>query len=109
MRFGRLGRSPLRPEGVCALPFWEKDVTPCRCHVRFFYPLIPPPLSLHPCNRYKYHLALIVVVDNENRTQIVMQALLSNEQTESFVFTFDAFNDLIEGGSVQVKPPPMCC
>ncbi|CAB1113554.1 unnamed protein product [Ectocarpus sp. CCAP 1310/34] len=48
-------------------------------------------------NEYKYHLALIVVVDKENYTQIAMQALLANERTEDFKFLFRVFRELCEG------------
>ncbi|CAB1105884.1 unnamed protein product [Ectocarpus sp. CCAP 1310/34] len=53
-------------------------------------------------NEYKYHLALIVVVDNENYTQIAMQALLANERTEDFKFLFRVFRELCEGVQPEV-------
>lgn len=63
--------------------------------------------SRHPPTRYNYTLALAVVVDDMNNTQIVMQALLSNEQHESFVFFFEAFKKIIYNSSPQVKRPPV--
>lgn len=56
-----------------------------------------------PSTRYKHHLALIVVVDKENHTQIAMQALLSHERTEDFVFLFKVFKELIGGVQPQVN------
>ncbi|CAM9915684.1 unnamed protein product, partial [Hapterophycus canaliculatus] len=53
-------------------------------------------------NRYKFSLALIVVVDCDNHSQIAMQALLSNERSESFEFVFESFKELCEGGTPQV-------
>ncbi|CAM9403456.1 unnamed protein product, partial [Ascophyllum nodosum] len=53
-------------------------------------------------NIYKYHLALIVVVDKENHTQLAIQALLLREQTEYFVFLFEAFKELCAGADPQV-------
>ncbi|CAB1096127.1 unnamed protein product [Ectocarpus sp. CCAP 1310/34] len=50
-------------------------------------------------NVYKFFLALIVVVDKENHTQIAMQALLANERSESFEFIFESFKELCGGGS----------
>lgn len=61
----------------------------------------------HPPPRYNYKLALAVVVDDMNHTQIVMQALLANEQHESFVFFFEAFKELIYDSSPQVKLLPV--
>ncbi|CBJ27979.1 putative far-red impaired response protein [Ectocarpus siliculosus] len=53
-------------------------------------------------NIYKFHLALIVVVDKENHSQIAMQALLSDERSESFEFVFESFKQLCEGGTPEV-------
>ncbi|CAB1104719.1 unnamed protein product [Ectocarpus sp. CCAP 1310/34] len=51
---------------------------------------------------YKYHLALIVVVDKENYTQIAMQALLANERTEDYKFLFRVFRELCQGMQPEV-------
>lgn len=56
-----------------------------------------------PPTRYKFSLALVVVVDHENHSQIVMQALLSNERQESFQFVYESLKELCEGGSPKVK------
>lgn len=58
--------------------------------------------------RYKYHLALIVVVDKENYTHIVFQALLASERTEDFEFLFRAFREMIGGAQPQVSEVSMC-
>ncbi|CAB1105322.1 unnamed protein product [Ectocarpus sp. CCAP 1310/34] len=50
-------------------------------------------------NIYKFHLALMVVLDKENHSQIAMQALLSDERSESFEFVFESFKQLCEGGT----------
>ena len=68
---------------------------------------VPCPIY-DPPTRYKYHLALIVVVDKENHTQLAMQALLLREQTEYFVFLFEAFKELCAGAHPQVNRPSMC-
>lgn len=47
-------------------------------------------------------------MDKENFTQIAMQALLSNERTDDFVFLFRAFRELCEGAQPQVSRPCMC-
>ena len=57
---------------------------------------------------YKYHLALIVVLDKENHTQLAMQVLLLREQTEYFVLLFETFKELCAGGLPQVNRPSMC-
>lgn len=64
--------------------------------------------SRRPSTRYKYHLALIVVVDKENHTQIAMQALLSHERTESFIFLFEMFRELCAKAHPQVNEPSFC-
>ncbi|CAB1115131.1 unnamed protein product [Ectocarpus sp. CCAP 1310/34] len=53
-------------------------------------------------NVYKFFLALIVVVDMENYTQIAMQALLSNERSEDFIFLMETFKELCGGLMPQV-------
>lgn len=63
--------------------------------------------SRHPPTTYNYKLALAVVVDDMNNTQIVMQAVISNEQYESFVFFFEAFKELIYDSSPKMKRPPV--
>lgn len=62
----------------------------------------------NPPTRHKYHLALIMVVDKENHTQIAMQALLSHERTENFLFLFEMFTRLCFGAHPQVNQPYMC-
>ena len=61
-----------------------------------------------PPTRYTYHLALIVVVDKETHSQLAMQTLLLREQTEYFVFLFEAFKELCAGGHPQVNRTSMC-
>ena len=56
-------------------------------------------------NRYKYQLALIVVVDRENHTQLAMQVLVLRERTEDVVFIFETFKELCGGGHPQVTRP----
>lgn len=53
--------------------------------------------------RYKYHLALIVVVDKENHTQLAMQAVIQRERTEDFKLLFESFKEMCNGHSPQVK------
>ncbi|CAB1114426.1 unnamed protein product [Ectocarpus sp. CCAP 1310/34] len=54
---------------------------------------MPPP------TRYKFHIALIVVVDKENHSQIAMQALLSDKRSEFFESAFESFKQLCKGGT----------
>eukprot|EP00904_Undaria_pinnatifida_P008627 jgi/Undpi1/4895/HiC_scaffold_19.g08247.m1 len=66
-----------------------------------YYPLIIQDNTFNT-NKYKRHLALIVVVDKENCTHIAMQALLANERSEDFEFLSRVFRELIGEGQPQV-------
>lgn len=46
-------------------------------------------------------------MDKENHTQIAMQAMLSNERTDDFVFLFRAFKELC-GAQPEVSRSPFC-
>eukprot|EP00904_Undaria_pinnatifida_P013470 jgi/Undpi1/9253/HiC_scaffold_26.g11711.m1 len=67
-----------------------------------YYPLIIQDNTFNT-NKYKHHLALIVVVDKGNYTHIAMQALLANERSEDFEFLFRVFRELIGGVQPQVS------
>ncbi len=45
----------------------------------------------------------------ENYTQIAMQALLSNERNEDFIFLMETFKELCGGLMPQVKLSPAYC
>eukprot|EP00904_Undaria_pinnatifida_P003962 jgi/Undpi1/13567/HiC_scaffold_8.g03226.m1 len=45
-------------------------------------------------NAYKYQLCLVVIVDQENRTQIACQVLVLRERTEDFVFSFEGVAEM---------------
>eukprot|EP00904_Undaria_pinnatifida_P012885 jgi/Undpi1/8727/HiC_scaffold_25.g11191.m1 len=69
-----------------------------------YYPLIIQDNTFNT-NKYKHHLALIVVVDKENYTHIAMQTLLANERSEDFEFLFRVFRELIGGAQPQKESP----
>lgn len=47
--------------------------------------------------RYKLPLVLIVGVDSENKTRILAQAVIPNEQTDSFTKILKQFVDMCHG------------
>lgn len=86
------------PSEIKAPPVTNHVFVRVPCHAR-----LTLNLSHDPPTRYKYHLALIVVVDKENHTQLAMQALLSHERVDDFVFLFESFKELCQGAHPQVN------
>lgn len=50
-----------------------------------------------------FSLVLMVTVDSENKTRIVCQALLRNEQTDSFSFVLQHYSKLRHGLEPEVS------
>lgn len=53
--------------------------------------------------RAKLPLCVFMGVDSENKTRILAQALLMNEQTESYAFAIKHFVKICAGGRPRVR------
>ena len=74
---------------------------------RVFHTHVPCPMLSRrprlPPSRYRFQLALILVVDSENHTQLAMQVLVSHERADDFLFIFEHFKELCRGAHSKVK------